>query len=565
MVGGVQDMARKVYLLDALRMLGCTACIVAACAAIAALKYKCMDHDAYTFAGSVCQGDSQMRAVVSALLTFALFFMALLVADAIEALRSAMLARNHGINEGVYVAMVAGGSMALRLRACFTCPYAPLMLMIALFQYGPEASQTLSSLAIKTVPVYVNTSAVATLPPGPYRYNDTPGGLLGATLNAPPAYSTALYQIRGMSQYEGGASSTIESSDTVTTAVARTGASPALTGNGHTALPSDVVIFNDTIGNVTSHCYVLEPVMNYTEFEADATSSIRVTAAGGKVRQLFATNVTVSNNMIQVASQITFEAQTKSFTWKCDSSVRFDICTIAFGLRSHDVQVLQSYSPDSTVQLSSFSRLIKQSIIAPEYFSNMLLAKADMLGDDRTVHTEAGLENFLNTFYFAFAQGLYSSGQMNLLHAKVATAVADGLDRFWALQFIVSGNVPDLVAVANEPFTLDQLRTWGLTAPVYGLQLQAFIPTRYVWALLGALLSVAWILAMVGLLSLVAAPINVKSANDISLMLCVEPRSLAARAAEVINALLTCLQKDSVIASIVHVHAWTSGAAWSTS
>ena len=198
---GVQDMARKVYLLDALRMLGCTACIVAACAAIATLKYKCMDHDAYTFAGSVCLGDSQMRAVVSALLTFALFFMALLVTDAIEALRSTMLARNHGINEGLYVAMVAGGSMVLRLRACFT-RYAPLMLMIAVLQYGPEASQTLSSLAIKTVPVYVNTSAVATLPPGPYRYNDTPDGPLAATLDAPPAYSIALYQIRGMSQYE---------------------------------------------------------------------------------------------------------------------------------------------------------------------------------------------------------------------------------------------------------------------------------------------------------------------------------------------------------------------------
>ena len=173
MVGGVQDMARKVYLLDALRITGCTAGVVAACAAIEALKYKCMDHDAYTFAGSICLGDSQMRAVVSALLTCALFFMALLVADAIEALRSAMLARNHGINEGLYIAMVAGGSMALRLRACFTrC--APLLLMIAVLQYGPEASQTLSSLAIKTVPVYVNTSPIATMQPGPYRYNDTP-------------------------------------------------------------------------------------------------------------------------------------------------------------------------------------------------------------------------------------------------------------------------------------------------------------------------------------------------------------------------------------------------------
>lgn len=228
MVGGVQDMARKVYLPHALRILGCTVCVTAACAAVAALKYKCMDHDAYTFGGSICLDDSQMRAVVSALLTFALFFMALLVADAIEALRSAMLARSQGINEGVYIAMVAGGSMALRLRTCFT-RYALLMLMIALLQYGPEASQTLSSLAIKTVPVFVNTSAVATLPPGPYRYNDTPDGLLGSTLGAPPSYSTALDQIRGMSQYAGCARSTIETSDTITTAVVKTGTSPLVT------------------------------------------------------------------------------------------------------------------------------------------------------------------------------------------------------------------------------------------------------------------------------------------------------------------------------------------------
>ena len=49
---------------------------------------------------------------------------------------------------------------------------------------------------------------------------------------------------------------------------------------------------------------------------------------------------------------------------------------------------------------------------------------------------------------------------------------------------------------------------------------------------------------MVGLLSLVAAPINVKPANDISLMHCVESGSLAARAAQVINSLLAILQEN---------------------
>lgn len=381
MVGGVQDMARKVYLPHALRILGCTVCVTAACAAVAALKYKCMDHDAYTFGGSICLDDSQMRAVVSALLTFALFFMALLVADAIEALRSAMLARSQGINEGVYIAMVAGGSMALRLRTCFT-RYALLMLMIALLQYGPEASQTLSSLAIKTVPVFVNTSAVATLPPGPYRYNDTPDGLLGSTLGAPPSYSTALDQIRGMSQYAGGARSTIETSDTITTAVVKTGTSPLVTKNGYTALPSDVIIFNDTVGNVTSQCYFLESVLDYTNFTADVKSNFSAFAGDGYLHLSFANNFTVSevNNMIEVASQYTLAGKMNSFTWKCDSRVRFDICAISFGLRAHDVQVLQDYTSDGTVQLSTFSRLMKQSIGAPEYFSNSLLARANMLG-----------------------------------------------------------------------------------------------------------------------------------------------------------------------------------------
>lgn len=58
----------------------------------------------------------------------------------------------------------------------------------------------------------------------------------------------------------------------------------------------------------------------------------------------------------------------------------FDICAISFGLRAHDVQVLQDYTSDGTVQLSTFSRLMKQSIGAPEYFSNSLLARANMLG-----------------------------------------------------------------------------------------------------------------------------------------------------------------------------------------
>ena len=145
------SMARKEYLLGALRILGSTACITAACVTIIILKYTCMDNRAYAFVDGTCLGDSQMRAAVAALLTLALFFVALLVGDAVEALRSAMLTRRNGINEGVYIAMVPNCSMTLRLRACFT-RYALLMLAIAAFQYGPGASQTLSSLAIKTVP-----------------------------------------------------------------------------------------------------------------------------------------------------------------------------------------------------------------------------------------------------------------------------------------------------------------------------------------------------------------------------------------------------------------------------
>ena len=359
-----------------------------------------------------------------------------------------------------------------------------------------------------------------------------------------------------MSQYAGGASSTIESSDTVTTAVVKTGPSPLVTKNGLIAPPSDdVVIFNETVGNVTSQCYFVESEMNYTKFAADRKYNLSLIIEGSDVRFLFADNFTVSNiNMhhsIEVASHLTLEINTNPSTWKCDSSVRFDICTVSLGLRSRDVHVLQNYSSDSTVNLSTFSRLMKQSIGAPEsVFSDSLLAKAGMLDNNATDQQslEEGVGLFLVNFYSNFAQGLFSTGQKNLLHAKVATAVADGLTRFHTLQLLVNDKMLDPGAIARESFTLDQLRTWGLTAPVYGLQLQAYIPTRYVWALVGALLLVAWISAMVGLLSLVAAPINVKSANDISLMHCVESKSLAARAAEVINALLTCLQNDLVIA-----------------
>lgn len=89
------------------------------------------------------------------------------------------------------------------------------------------------------------------------------------------------------------------------------------------------------------------------------------------------------------------------------------------------------------------------------------------------------MESFLVTFYLSFTQGLFSTGQMNLLHAKVATAVADGLDRFYALQVLVNDNLPFPEAIANGSVTIDQLKSTLLAAPVYGLQLQAYIPARY--------------------------------------------------------------------------------------
>lgn len=538
------SMARKEYLRGALRILGSAACITAACVTIIILKYACMDNRAYAFVDGTCLGDSQMRAVVAALLTVALFFTALLVGDAVEALRSAMLTRPNGINEGIYIAMMPNSGMALRLRGCCT-RHALLILVIAAFQYGPGASQTLSSLAIQTVPVYAKTSAVATLPPEPYHYNDTADGRLSATLDLPPLFSTAVRLVTTMGRYADGSSSIVYPNGTVTTSVIKILTPPVVPKSGHVDGPTDIISFNETVGNVTTTCVdaelLLENATDYTEYTKHAETYLLTLDVSGRAT-VIADNFTFSNinSAISISSQFTEFVFGSGFKVSCKSNLRFDVSKITYSLRTRNVQVLESFGPDITIDLANFSRLMQQSVGAPEYISNFL-NKVDGQGDNMTAlgrFLTGDVPQGFSSYYATFAKGFFGSGYPNILHTKVVSAVADGLGQLFSLQpelqrFVADAPSVTAESIANGTVTTEQIQALFLVVPVYEQRLQAYFPARYAWLLVGIVLAATWAVTICGLLSLVASPINVKTSNDISLVPCVEPATLATRTMQV--------------------------------
>ena len=465
------------------------------------MKYKCMNSKNGDFIDSYCLSDNKMRTVISAILTVILFFIGLALGDTVDAIRTFALTR--GINESAYIAMVSGTSY--RVKSMLT-KWGPLILAIMAFQYLPGSTQTLSNLSIKTVSVYVKNNSTASVFERESMYNVSSSSL---NLNIPPTLGAGIRIMNIMRTYSSGLSSSINN-QAVTTKVIKSASSPSSNmtdGDG-----TNSITYNDTVGTVVTKCseiQVLQGTIDFSEYIFPNTAYI---SSPPDITLLYNVEHTViSSEVLYITSNFTELLQSFGITVACASTITFDVEEIVYTLNTGEIHQRAQISRSTTVDTSTFGFITETAAGAPEHLATFAY---DNSSDVSRLNME-DISNGVLDFYATFNKGFFSTPTKNILHTKLVAAVADNLGMLFTKQF--EDNQPETVAKAI------------IIVPVYNIVLQAYFPTYLAWIFAGTLGGISLFICMIGTTMSIISPINIKQANDMSLIDNIDNNTVMAR------------------------------------
>ena len=543
--------------------------------AVIVLQYQCMYANKGQFITSYCYYDSEMRAVIAAIVTLSVAIIGFALSDAILAFRTYALSR--GINEGVFVALAIPSGIMYKTMAMFKTRWCFVVLMVLVLHVAPMSFQTLSNLAIKTAAVYVRNKSMATVYDAQSYYNATSS--LG---NTPPNYVNAINLLSSLKKFESSAVSLLINSK-VQTNVVRDG----FVGVTHVVDGDTTNAFkhNETVTKIATSCtptLAINSLPNYVTntsnilgpFQFENSCSVYIYDIQYAILSL---NIITFHTVLSLGrvtnctNSATNEYEFSVVT--CDSTLIINKAEIVYTTSTGSISINHILSNVTTVDVTNFASLIinittsiEQSVVLSSSFSSLasLYAEHAQLAQNISNTIDYELQTYENeevllynaTHNALFAQlyngtfaainGITVLGTVlanlsndlvqfsnilnNLVYTQYDISVANTFGNFEQGLFNEStSNLAHTRIVTSVTLALNLL--WNnyngvgnnFTANDKELNLHnivqlAFLKRVYAYVFAGLIVGITLILSIIGTLCTLLSPINIKPNNETAII-----------------------------------------------
>ena len=363
-----------------------------------------------------------MRAVVAAIITLSVTTISLALNDATLSLRTYVL--SFGINEGLFVALALSSSIVYKMMAIYRTKWGLIVLFILLLHIAPLSFQTLSSLAIKTVGVYVSNKSTVLVYDAKSYYNVT-------NLSISPSYINALEMLGDLKKFESSSVSFLSNEYVVTNVVRDGYVQNTRIIDGDT---TDAFHHNETIATVSTSCVssvfsdtlenYISPVSHYilNVYETECgiyIYDLHYTIADNSILLYSSFAVGIATNCSNITTaEFLFDVET------CDSSIITAEADFIYTISTGYIVPVRVLNSTTTVNIPDLASLITNISISIEVSSLQI--------NQRNVEYVEYITG-VSDLFAGFDQGLFNNSLGNIVHARTVSSAAIALNTLWNL------------------------------------------------------------------------------------------------------------------------------------